>query len=139
MERPAEMRAVVVLGTLALSCLLLYLVFRRGTESLIVMLSLPFARVGGVWLMWRLDYNVSVAVIVGFIALAGVAAETGVVMLIYLDHALEAPDAQRPAEGRSMDARDLRPAIIENTRDRSHTPPQNVYTTIWWTTETGTQ
>jgi Cu(I)/Ag(I) efflux system membrane protein CusA/SilA len=57
------------------------------TESAIVMLSLPFALVGGVWLMWLLDYNMSVAVAIGFIALAGVAAETGVIMLIYLDHA----------------------------------------------------
>jgi len=55
-----------------------------------VMLSLPFALVGGVWIMWLLDYNLSIAVAVGFIALAGVAAETGVVMLIYLDHAWEA-------------------------------------------------
>ena len=69
------------------SCLL-YLNFRRLTETLIVMLSLPFALVGGIWLMWWLGFNMSVAVAVGFIALAGVAAETGVVMLIYLDHAL---------------------------------------------------
>jgi Cu(I)/Ag(I) efflux system membrane protein CusA/SilA len=59
------------------------------TETLIVMLSVPFALVGGIWLMWWLGYNLSVAVAVGFIALAGVAAETGVVMLIYLDHAWE--------------------------------------------------
>ena len=63
--------------------------FRTLTETLIVMLSVPFALVGGAWLMWWLGYNMSVAVAVGFIALAGVAAETGVVMLIYLDHALE--------------------------------------------------
>jgi Cu(I)/Ag(I) efflux system membrane protein CusA/SilA len=67
--------------------MLLYLNFRRLTETLIVMLSVPFALVGGVWLMWALGYNLSVAATVGFIALAGVAAETGVVMLIYLDHA----------------------------------------------------
>jgi Cu(I)/Ag(I) efflux system membrane protein CusA/SilA len=72
---------------LALIFLLLYLNFRRLTETLIVMLSVPFALVGGVWLMWWLGYHMSVAVAVGFIALAGVAAETGVVMLIYLDHA----------------------------------------------------
>ena len=63
------------------------------TETLIVMLSLPFALVGGLWLMWWLGFNLSVAVAVGFIALAGVAAETGVVMLIYLDHALEEREA----------------------------------------------
>ena len=67
----------------------LYLNFRPLTETLIVMLSLPFALVGGLWLMWWLGFNMSVAVAVGFIALAGVAAETGVVMLIYLDNATE--------------------------------------------------
>src|SRR3546814_8852084 len=69
MQRAAEKMRVVVPVTLALIFLLLYLNFRRVTESLIVMLSVPFALVGGVWLMWALDYNVSVAVIVGFIAL----------------------------------------------------------------------
>ena len=73
--------------TLLIIFLLLYLNFRSIAETLIVMLSLPFALVGGVWLMWWLGFNMSVAVAVGFIALAGVAAETGVVMLIYLDHA----------------------------------------------------
>jgi Cu(I)/Ag(I) efflux system membrane protein CusA/SilA len=68
---------------------LLYLTFGTITQTLMVMLSLPFALIGGVWLMWLLDYNLSVAVAVGFIALAGVAAETGVVMLLYLDHAWE--------------------------------------------------
>src|SRR3546814_963206 len=100
MQRAAEKMRVVVPVTLALIFLLLYLNFRRVTESLIVMLSVPFALVGGVWLMWMLDYNVSVAVIVGFIALAGVAAETGGVMLIYLDHALDTRAAQRSDERR---------------------------------------
>ena len=71
--------------TLVVIFLLLYLNFGTLTETLIVMLSLPFALVGGLWLMWWLGFNMSVAVAVGFIALAGVAAETGVVMLIYLD------------------------------------------------------
>jgi Cu(I)/Ag(I) efflux system membrane protein CusA/SilA len=87
MERAAAKMKVVVPVTLLLIFMLLYLNFRRVTETLIVMLSVPFALVGGVWLLWLLDYNLSVAVAVGFIALAGVAAETGVVMLIYLDHA----------------------------------------------------
>ena len=90
MERAIEKMKVVVPVTLLLIFLLLYLNFRRLTETLIVMLSVPFALVGGVWLMWLLGYNMWVAVAVGFIALAGVAAETGVVMLIYLDHAWEA-------------------------------------------------
>ena len=87
MERAIAKLKVVVPVTLLIIFLLLYLNFRRVTETLIVMLSVPFALVGGVWLMWLLGYNLSVAVAVGFIALAGVAAETGVVMLIYLDHA----------------------------------------------------
>ncbi|CAN5806457.1 CusA/CzcA family heavy metal efflux RND transporter [soil metagenome] len=78
---------VVVPLTIGLIALLLYLTFGSVAEMLIVMLSLPFALVGGVWVMWLLDYNLSIAVAVGFIALAGVAAETGVVMLLYLDHA----------------------------------------------------
>ncbi len=90
MERAIEKMKIVIPLTLLLIFLLLYLNFRRLTETLIVLLSVPFALVGGVWLMWGLDYHLSVAVAVGFIALAGVAAETGVVMLIYLDHAWEA-------------------------------------------------
>ena len=74
-------------ATLLLIFVLLYLNFGRLTETLIVMLSLPFALVGGLWLVWWMGFNMSVAVVVGFIALAGVAAETGVVMMIYLDKA----------------------------------------------------
>src|SRR3989475_684583 len=84
---------VVVPLTLGIIALLLYLTFGTVAETAIVMLSLPFALVGGVWIMWLLDYNLSIAVAVGFIALAGVAAETGVVMLIYLDHAWKTRDA----------------------------------------------
>ena len=80
---------IVVPATLLIIFLLLYLNFRRLSETLIVMLSLPFSLVGGLWLMDYMGFNYSVATIVGFIALAGVAAETGVVMLIYLDHALK--------------------------------------------------
>src|SRR5256712_12261973 len=79
-------RSVVPLP-LGITALLLYLTFGPVAETAIVMLSLPFALVGGVWIMWLLGYNLSIAVAVGFIALAGVAAETGVVMLIYLDQA----------------------------------------------------
>ncbi len=145
MQRAAEKMRVVVPVTLALIFLLLYLNFRRVTESLIVMLSVPFALVGGVWLMWMLDYNVSVAVIVGFIALAGVAAETGVVMLIYLDHALEARAAQRQAEGRSLDAGDLRDAIIEGAVDRVRPKMMTVVAImagllpIMWSSGTGSE
>ena len=87
MERAGRRLRVVVPITLAIIFLLLFFQFGSVAESAIVMLSLPFALVGGVWLMWLLGYNQSVATGIGFIALAGVAAETGVVMLLYLDHA----------------------------------------------------
>jgi Cu(I)/Ag(I) efflux system membrane protein CusA/SilA len=87
MQRVKQKLRVVVPVTIAIIFLLLYLNFRGVAESAIVMLSVPFALVGGVWYLWLAGYNTSVAVWVGFIALAGVAAETGVVMLIYLDEA----------------------------------------------------
>ena len=87
LQRVKSRLQVVVPLTLAVIALLLYLTFGSVVQAGIVMLSLPFALVGGVWAMWLLDYNLSIAVAVGFIALAGVAAETGVVMLLYLDHA----------------------------------------------------
>jgi len=118
MERAKERLTIVVPVTLMLIFLLLYLNFKRLTETLIVMLSVPFALVGGVWLLWLLDYNMSVAVAVGFIALAGVAAETGVVMLIYLDHAWDAIRRKREAEGRRATANDLYDAVMEGAVDR---------------------
>ncbi|MEO8044844.1 MAG: CusA/CzcA family heavy metal efflux RND transporter [Spartobacteria bacterium] len=92
--------------TLLIIFLLLYLNFRNVTESLIVMLSVPFALVGGVWLLYLLGYNYSVAVAVGFIALAGVAAETGVVMIVYLDEAWDnlKKKTARPKSGDLYDA-----------------------------------
>ncbi|PZA13588.1 CusA/CzcA family heavy metal efflux RND transporter [Rhodopseudomonas palustris] len=118
LERATARLKVVVPVTLAIIFLLLYLNFRSLTETLIVMLSLPFALVGGLWLMWSLGFDLSVAVAVGFIALAGVAAETGVVMLIYLDHALAAAKAKCAAEGRSLTQRDLQGAIMEGAVER---------------------
>src|SRR5215470_9129368 len=94
--------AIVVPVTLLVIFVLLYLNFGRLTETLIIMLSVPFALVGGVWLMFWMQFNLSVAVAVGFIALAGVAAETGVIMLIYLDHALAAARVRCAAEGRAL-------------------------------------
>jgi Cu(I)/Ag(I) efflux system membrane protein CusA/SilA len=87
MQRANRRLRYVVPIALTIIFLLLYWNFGSMKESAIVMLSLPFALVGGVWLMWLLEYNMSVATAIGFIALAGVAAETGVIMLIYLDHA----------------------------------------------------
>ncbi len=105
LERAEARLQIVVPVTLLIIFLLLYLNFRRLTETLIVMLSLPFALVGGLWLMWWLGFNLSVAVAVGFIALAGVAAETGVVMLIYLDHALAERRARRAPRRTVLHAR----------------------------------
>jgi Cu(I)/Ag(I) efflux system membrane protein CusA/SilA len=118
MERAIEKLKIVVPVTLLIIFLLLYLNFRRLTETLIVMLSVPFALVGGVWLMWLLGYNLSVAVAVGFIALAGVAAETGVVMLIYLDHAWAAAQQKSALAGRRADAGDLYGAVMEGAVER---------------------
>ena len=113
----AKLQTVVPL-TLFLIFILLYLNFQRLTETLIVMLSVPFALTGGLWLMYLLGFNMSVAVAVGFIALAGVAAETGVVMLIYLDQAFTAVVEEREREGLRLTQRDLYDAIIEGAVER---------------------
>jgi Cu(I)/Ag(I) efflux system membrane protein CusA/SilA len=118
MERATAKLKVVVPITLLIIFLLLYLNFRRVTEALIVMLSVPFALVGGIWLMWLLDYNLSVAAAIGFIALAGVAAETGVIMLIYLDHAWAAVQEKCRAEGRRPQQSDLYAAVMEGAVER---------------------
>jgi Cu(I)/Ag(I) efflux system membrane protein CusA/SilA len=114
MERAARKLAIVVPATLAIIFLLLYFNFGNLAETAIVMLSLPFALVGGLWFIWVLGYNWSVAVAIGFVALAGVAAETGVVMLIYLDHAWRA----RTAEGRRPTMQDLYEAVMEGAVER---------------------
>jgi Cu(I)/Ag(I) efflux system membrane protein CusA/SilA len=115
MQRATQKLKVVVPVTLLIVFLLLYLNFNRIGETLIVLLSVPFALVGGVWLLFALDYNLSVAVGVGFIALVGVAAETGVVMLIYLNKALEERRARRRQEGTALTPDDLREAVIEGS------------------------
>ena len=145
MERAKEKMKIVLPLTLGLIFVLLYLNFRRITETLIVMLSVPFALVGGVWLMWWLGYQMSVAVAVGFIALAGVAAETGVVMLIYLDHAWEAIRAKRAAEGREPTVADLFDAIMEGAVERVRPKMMTVVAImagllpIMWSTGTGSE
>jgi Cu(I)/Ag(I) efflux system membrane protein CusA/SilA len=118
LERAKARLQVVVPVTVLIIFLLLYLNFRRVSETLIVMLSVPFALVGGLWLMWWLGFNLSVAVAVGFIALAGVAAETGVVMLIYLDAAMTELQARREAEGRPFTRDDLYAAIMTGAVER---------------------
>lgn len=145
MERAIEKMKVVVPVTLLIIFLLLYLNFRRMTETLIVMLSVPFALVGGVWLMWLLDYNLSVAVAVGFIALAGVAAETGVVMLIYLDHAWEAAQAACRAQGKQAGMQELYAAVMEGAVERVRPKMMTVVAImagllpILWGTGTGSE
>jgi len=118
MERAKQRLQLVVPLTLCIIFVLLYLNFGRLTETLIVMLSVPFALVGGIWLLWFLDYNVSVAVGVGFIALAGVAAETGVVMLIYLDHAYLEKQRQCLEEKRAFTETDLYNALMTGAAER---------------------
>jgi Cu(I)/Ag(I) efflux system membrane protein CusA/SilA len=118
MERAQARMKIVVPVTLLIIFLLLYLNFKRMTETLIVMASLPFALVGGVWLMWLLNFNLSVAVAVGFIALAGVAAETGVVMLIYLDQAMHEIKEEREAKGATFTRADLQEAIMLGAVER---------------------
>src|SRR5205814_5756223 len=112
LQRAEARLKVVVPVTLLVIFLLLYLNFRRLAETLIVMLSVPFALVGGLWLLWWLGFNLSVAVAVGFIALAGVAAETGVVMLIYVENAYAELRERRATEGRPFTREDLYSAIM---------------------------
>jgi len=141
MERANKRLAVVVPLTLALIFILLYLHFRNLTETAIVMASLPFALVGGVWLMYVAGYNMSVAVAVGFIALAGLAAETGVVMLVYLDETYQ----RWRDEGRLLGVKDLRSIVIEGAVDRVRPKLMTVATTmigllpVMFGTETGTR
>ena len=145
LERATARLKIVVPVTLLLIFLLLYLNFRSITETLIVMLSLPFAMVGGLWLMWWLGFNLSVAVAVGFIALAGVAAETGVVMLMYLNQALASIQARRDAEGRAMTQVDLYHAIMEGAVERVRPKMMTVVAImagllpIMWSTGTGSE
>ena len=145
LQRAEARLKIVVPITLLVIFSLLYLNFRRLTETLIVMLSLPFSLVGGLWLLWALGFNLSVAVAVGFIALAGVAAETGVIMLIYLDHALAELKAVRAAQGRTFTKGDLREAIMRGAVERVRPKMMTVVAImagllpIMWSTGTGSE
>lgn len=131
---------IVVPITLLIIFVLLYLNFKKVWESLVVMLSVPFALVGGIWLMYILGYNMSVAVWVGFIALAGLAAETGVVMIIYIDHAYE--NLKREM-GEEFNVKDVYKAVMSGAVDRVRPKMMTVTTTllalvpILWSTGTG--
>jgi Cu(I)/Ag(I) efflux system membrane protein CusA/SilA len=107
--RVKDKLSLVIPVTLLIILILLYLTFRNMTSALIVMLSLPFALMGGIWYLWLLKFNMSVAVAVGFIALAGVAAEFGVIMLIYLDNARK----EHQQKNQLNNQKDLRAAIFE--------------------------
>jgi Cu(I)/Ag(I) efflux system membrane protein CusA/SilA len=111
LEVMRERMRLVLPATLLLIVLLLWLHFRNFTEVLIVLLSIPFALVGSVWLLWALDYRLSTAVWVGVVALVGLAAQTGVVMIVYIDQAYE----RRRAAGKIRDLSDIVWAHLEGT------------------------
>jgi Cu(I)/Ag(I) efflux system membrane protein CusA/SilA len=140
-ERAQQRLQLVIPITLLVIFVLLYLNFKNITASLIVLLSLPFSLVGGIWLLYILDYHFSVAVGVGFIALAGVAAETGVIMLIYLDQAYR----ERQMQGQMSSLKDLYGAIIAGAVDRVRPKMMTVITImaglspILWGAGTGSE
>jgi Cu(I)/Ag(I) efflux system membrane protein CusA/SilA len=126
MEKARRTLNVIVPVTLMLIFVLLFLHFKNITESIIVMASLPFALVGGIWLLYLLGYNLSVAVIVGFIALAGLAAETGVVMLVYLDEVYH----RKIKNNEMKTTKDLQAAIVEGAVERVRPKLMTVATTL---------
>jgi Cu(I)/Ag(I) efflux system membrane protein CusA/SilA len=139
-ERANNRLKFVVPITLLIIFVLLYLNFKSIWESLVVMLSVPFALVGGIWLLFILDYNMSVAVWVGFISLAGLAAETGVVMILYIDHAY---DRLKKEKGGSFGPHDIITAVTSGAVDRIRPKMMTVTTTflalvpILWSTGAG--
>jgi Cu(I)/Ag(I) efflux system membrane protein CusA/SilA len=126
MERARKRLNIIVPVTLLVIFILLYLHFRNMTEATMVIASLPFALVGGVWLLFLLNYNLSVAVAVGFIALAGLSAETGVVMLVYLDETYH----RRLSQEKLNNLKDLEAAIIEGAVERVRPKLMTVSTTL---------
>ncbi len=145
LERAASRMKVVIPLTLAIIVLLLYLNFRNASDVLLILGTLPFALVGGVWLLYLLDYDLSIAAAVGFIALAGVAAETGVVMVMYLEHAWGERRRTAAAEGRAPTRLELREAIVEGALLRLRPKLMTVITVIvgllpiMWGTGTGSE
>ena len=114
LEEMAKRMKLVVPLTLVIIIALLFFQFRNVIEVLIILLSIPFALVGSVWLMWLLDYRLSTAVWVGIIALCGLAAQTGIVMIVYIDNAFK----KRLAEGRINNLKDIIAAHMEGTVQR---------------------
>ena len=116
MERARQRLRIVVPFTLVLIFLLLYFNFRNLAEPIIVMLSIPFALVGGIWLIWFMQFNLSVAIVVGFIALAGVSAEIGVLVLTFIDHELER-EREQSNTGR-LTNQEIMAAVYTGTAER---------------------
>ena len=141
MEKAAKTLRLVIPLTLVIIILLLYFHFKNFTDTAIILMTLPFAMVGSVWLLYLLGYNTSVAVWVGFIALAGLAVETGIVMLVYIEEAVK----RYEKEGRMNSVADLNSAIIEGAVERVRPKMMTVMTTligllpIMFGTETGAQ
>jgi Cu(I)/Ag(I) efflux system membrane protein CusA/SilA len=121
LQRAAGRLKIVVPLTLVIIFCLIYLVFRRAAEAAIIMLSLPLALVGGLWLIWLLGHAVSVATLIGFIALAGVAAEFGIIMLLYLRHAWERQLAANPASGEAELDAAIREGAVQRVRPKAMT------------------
>jgi len=130
LQRAVERLKLVLPLTLSIIVLLLYLNFRNARDVGLILFSLPFALVGGVWLLYLLGYDLSIAAAVGFIALAGVAAETGVVMVMYLEHAWADRRARATAEGRDPTRAELRDAIVEGALLRLRPKLMTVITII---------
>ena len=121
LKRANERLRVVVPATLVIIFGLIYLVFRRASEAAIIMLSLPLALVGGLWLIWAMGHAVSVATLIGFIALAGVAAEFGIIMLLYLRHAWERQLAANPNAGQAELEAAIREGAVQRVRPKAMT------------------
>ncbi|KZZ19226.1 hypothetical protein A3749_21195 [Oleiphilus sp. HI0078] len=113
MQRAEERLRAVVPLTLAIIMLLLYMSFRNFLEVLIIMGTVPFSLIGGLWLMYWLDYNMSIAVAVGFIALAGVAVEIGVLMLVYLNQSYQATIENAKRDMRLLTKEDIRESVMQ--------------------------
>ncbi len=141
MERAQKRLQVVFPITLVIIMLLLYFNFGNFTQSLIVMLSIPFSLIGGIWLVYLLGYNMSVAIGVGFIALAGLSAETGVIMLVYLEKSYQ----DRREEGKMTRVTDLYQSVIRAALERVRPVMMTTTTTvigllpIMWSTGSGSQ
>ncbi|HEX7112614.1 MAG TPA: CusA/CzcA family heavy metal efflux RND transporter, partial [Mizugakiibacter sp.] len=120
LARASARLALIVPVVLAIIFLLIYAVFRRAGEAALILLSVPLALVGGLWLVWLLGHAVSVATAIGFIALGGVAAEFGVVMLLYLRHAWDRHRARDTADAEALDAA-IREGAVQRVRPKAMT------------------